>query len=238
MGTVKLPWRKINDFLLEVGGRRDPREFRETALRALPALVPYDAAVLYLKDETGLSGQLIVNVEQKWSQAYLDYFSKIDDGRYSCENSQDGAVEWSLFPKGEFYADFIRPQRIARSATLQFRNSNHRFNAGVSLHRTGRARFSESELGALRVVKPHISNLHANLLAPRDTINGRIAARRALSAREYEVAVLLCEGCNSARIGDRLFVSPRTVDKHIESIHRKLGVSSRQELLVRLFSER
>jgi DNA-binding CsgD family transcriptional regulator len=48
-----------------------------------------------------------------------------------------------------------------------------------------------------------------------------------LTGRELTVLVLLGEGCSAVRIGRRLGCSPRTVQKHVGSIYRKLGVADR-----------
>lgn len=48
-----------------------------------------------------------------------------------------------------------------------------------------------------------------------------------LSAREAEVLKLVARGLTNARIAQELFISPRTVDRHLNSIYRKVGISSR-----------
>ncbi len=48
-----------------------------------------------------------------------------------------------------------------------------------------------------------------------------------LTSREVEVLGLVAEGLTSAQVAQRLFLSPRTVHRHLNSIYRKLGVSSR-----------
>ena len=57
-----------------------------------------------------------------------------------------------------------------------------------------------------------------------------------LSTREREVALLAADGMTSRDIADRLFVSPRTVDNHLQRVYTKLGVTSRAELSRRLES--
>jgi predicted ATPase/DNA-binding CsgD family transcriptional regulator len=48
-----------------------------------------------------------------------------------------------------------------------------------------------------------------------------------LSSREVEVLGLVAEGLTNAQVAERLFLSPRTVQRHLNSIYHKLGVSSR-----------
>lgn len=50
-----------------------------------------------------------------------------------------------------------------------------------------------------------------------------------LTKRELEVLALLVEGLGQDEIAEKLFVSPKTVGKHIEHILGKLGVHSRAQ---------
>ena len=52
----------------------------------------------------------------------------------------------------------------------------------------------------------------------------------ALTTRVREIAVLAAAGVPRLEIGERLFVSIRTVDRHVEDGYRRLGVQSRDEL--------
>ncbi|MFE6863687.1 LuxR C-terminal-related transcriptional regulator [Nocardia sp. NPDC057668] len=49
-----------------------------------------------------------------------------------------------------------------------------------------------------------------------------------LSARQRDVADLLCAGLTNAEIADSLVLSVRTVDHHVSAILRKLGVRNRR----------
>jgi ATP/maltotriose-dependent transcriptional regulator MalT len=51
-----------------------------------------------------------------------------------------------------------------------------------------------------------------------------------LTAREREVALLAANGMSSREIAERLVVSVRTVDNHLQSTYTKLGISGRGEL--------
>lgn len=48
-----------------------------------------------------------------------------------------------------------------------------------------------------------------------------------LTAREVEVLKLVAEGLTNAQIADSLYLSPRTVHRHLNSIYHKLGTNSR-----------
>ena len=55
----------------------------------------------------------------------------------------------------------------------------------------------------------------------------RRGAPAGLSPRELEVLRLVARGLTDAEVGVRLFISPRTVARHLQSIYNKLGVNSR-----------
>jgi DNA-binding NarL/FixJ family response regulator len=52
-------------------------------------------------------------------------------------------------------------------------------------------------------------------------------ASQGLSSREIEVLRLVARGMTDAEVANQLFISPRTVSGHLQSIYNKLGVSSR-----------
>jgi DNA-binding NarL/FixJ family response regulator len=80
------------------------------------------------------------------------------------------------------------------------------------------------------LVKPFDPN---ELLARvRRLLPPRLAAGetpRRLTRRELDVLSLLVEGLSQPEIAERLFISPKTVGKHIEHILPKLGVHNRAQ---------
>ncbi len=59
---------------------------------------------------------------------------------------------------------------------------------------------------------------------------GRKGYGETLSPRELEVARLAAQNLTNREIGERLFLSPRTVEIHIGRALRKLGLPSRTVL--------
>ena len=58
-----------------------------------------------------------------------------------------------------------------------------------------------------------------------------------LSRREAQVALCCAEGMTNARIALELYLSPRTVHRHLNSVYRKIGTNSRAAA-VRFATER
>lgn len=61
-----------------------------------------------------------------------------------------------------------------------------------------------------------------------------IKEKYGISEREMDVLVLIYKGKNNGKIAEELFISGNTVKKHINSIFRKLQVSSRAEIISKI----
>jgi DNA-binding CsgD family transcriptional regulator len=58
-----------------------------------------------------------------------------------------------------------------------------------------------------------------------------------ITVREYEVGLLVCEHLGNRDIGQRLHISPRTVEKHTSALLAKLNLADRRALIARLSAE-
>jgi two-component system response regulator NreC len=65
----------------------------------------------------------------------------------------------------------------------------------------------------------------------RNTTPDSAQTLQELSAREREVMALTAEGFSSREIGEKLFISPKTVDTYRARIMEKLGLNHRSELV-------
>jgi len=52
-----------------------------------------------------------------------------------------------------------------------------------------------------------------------------------VTAREADVLRLVADGLTNKEIGERLFLSPRTVEKHVERLLAKTGAGNRAQLV-------
>jgi DNA-binding CsgD family transcriptional regulator len=69
------------------------------------------------------------------------------------------------------------------------------------------------------------------LLATGETARSRRAESSGrLTAQEEQIARLARDGLSNPEIGERLFISPRTVEYHLHKVFAKLGIRSRSQL--------
>jgi DNA-binding NarL/FixJ family response regulator len=69
------------------------------------------------------------------------------------------------------------------------------------------------------------------LIFDDDLASPSVSAPALLSKRETEVLQLITAGRSNRQIAAELFISARTVERHIENLYRKLDVHSRAEAI-------
>lgn len=108
---------------------------------------------------------------------------------------------------------------------------------GEWLRREGRRQDAREEL---RTAHALLSGMGAEAFAARAANELRATGERPrrrrtqlideLTAQELQVARHVATGATSREVGAQLFLSPRTIEAHLRSIYRKLGITSRREL--------
>lgn len=69
--------------------------------------------------------------------------------------------------------------------------------------------------------------LYSEAASQSVTANANIS----LTEREQQVLSLILNGLSNIQIGDRLYLSPRTIEKYVSSLFRKTNTSNRAELV-------
>lgn len=76
-----------------------------------------------------------------------------------------------------------------------------------------------------------LNMLVENVKSKRDNNTTQQAINVTLTTRESEILTMLTKGLSSKEIGEKLFISPRTVDAHKYNIMQKFNVNSSSELV-------
>lgn len=141
--------------------------------------------------------------------------------------AQDGAAE-------EHYRDAIEHLTASRAAGHLARTH---LLYGEWLRREGRRRDAREQLrtahdmltdmGAVGFAERAAKELRATGEHPRARTS---APGVVLTEQELHIARLVATGATSREVAAALFLSPRTIEAHLRSIFRKLGISSRRHL--------
>lgn len=91
--------------------------------------------------------------------------------------------------------------------------------------------FTDEELTMLRLLQPHLDSAVGRALTGR-------SGEQLLTARELEILGYIRGGRSTQDIAAALWLSPRTVRKHLENVYAKLGVHSRAEAVAYLNGQR
>ena len=241
-----LPWRRINDFLLEAGSARSRDELNARVCDGMTRLIPHDIPVTcFVMDRDDLrvrgavgspvdrvgSSLFAVAGPQRIVSDYNDHFRFAMPLTYGYLKA-NAVIDYRAFEDTEFVADFVLPLRVRISLAGWFL----RYTVLVS-RSAGSCPFTDTEIAASKIVSRHLENLYV-LQSRRENasppspygIPSSLVARFGLTGREREIAQLLAERVSTAEISDRLFISRRTAEKHLEHIYAKLGARNRGEV--------
>ena len=242
-------WKDIYDFTSACGKAHNPKSFAIEILENIGGLCSFDQAFVYFLDGNGkVCGQHLMNINERWSAMYFGYYAHTDNQHYNCvanirENPNRivlNVYDWENEPSEEFVPNYIRPRGIKYSCGFALFDLNGNYRTVISLDRVRKKDFSNDELTNLQLAIPLLNNLHKNFYYQGFSLN---SIKRAtwetanLTAREIEIADMLCQGVSPANISRTLYIAGSTTYKHIAHIYEKLQVSSQQELLVRLLRQ-
>lgn len=90
------------------------------------------------------------------------------------------------------------------------------------------------EIGATALVERAVIELRA----AGGVIDDDVVSHQLLTPHELQVCRLVVGGASNRDLAASLFISPRTVEAHLTSIFRKLGVRNRRELAARAIGDR
>jgi DNA-binding CsgD family transcriptional regulator len=157
-----------------------------------------------------------------------------------------GAVRLSdVLPSGEllrspYYVDFYRPRGL-RFGLYAVISHGGGWAVGIG---AGRALsdFSWQQREVFDALRRPLGSLWRSHnfrgLSRHPASRGRPAAFASLTTAEVRVAEMVAAGCRNQQIAESARVSVKAVEQHLTRIYRKLGISSRSQLVVYVLESR
>jgi DNA-binding CsgD family transcriptional regulator len=220
-------------------------EARSRALELLSSIVDFDLYSVAIV-VGGLTGDLTVpnklvgfcgSFSRRFREAYQSYyFDKTPALAHSiAQNGLPYPVDCARLEDCEFTTDFLEPQGIRAFFADYYRDP---CGSGLIYFAFNESAYSEPRiernLGVLKSYHPLIeailSLISRSCVGAKDQMDlGE--GEQALSPRELDVGRLLAQRYTAAEISDRLGISRRTVETHIQHIYQKVGVTGRRAFL-------
>jgi DNA-binding CsgD family transcriptional regulator len=114
---------------------------------------------------------------------------------------------------------------------LPFERAHSSLRAGTALLAVGRRDLATIRLHEAQRLAQSLGALPLAAAAARQlATDGQSLVAGLLSRREHEVALLLAEGCTNREIAERLVISERTAENHVQRIMNRLGLRSRTQI--------
>ena len=219
-----------------------------TVLDGVGALVPFDFGFCNVvnRGETTArslspSERIVTRDVPSWAiRDYLAHFQKLDRALPAVPLFNRVDTDWSNVTPDEFTVDFMGRLRVRRSLIVCHVPLSGADGFMLALYRAGSGGIRQKESATLDTLYPHLRNLFSARLSPTDALRRRVtyAARGvALTPREEEVLFLLCQRLSAREIAEQLHISRRTVEKHVEHVYAKLGVTDRHVVRAQLLQD-
>lgn len=245
-GTTETDQHALLDLIGDVQGTLDIGEFRACLLAALQRVVPADWVSLNDIGPDPLS--TVVLIEPPFPPEAHELFARLAHEnplliRY--QRTRDGrayrfsdVVSVQELHRLALYREFYAPIGLEHQVAFTLPHEPDRLLA-VALSRRERD-FSDAERALLDQARPFLiqayraavehSRLRDEVRPSRDRESlAAVLVGRGLTRREAEVLSWVAMGHSSLAVGDRLGLSERTVQKHLERCYGKLAVHNRSD---------
>ena len=249
INEAEAKWSELYHFINICGHSHNPRSFALDVIENIQCICPYDQAVVFFLDGNKKEvGHELKGIDEKVMQTYLEYYAHIENNGFSLfidnrENPNQPTInvrDWSKEISTEFIPNYINPRGIKYSCGFALYDLNGNPRTIFSLDRQTNNQFLNRELYNLQLAVTMLNNLHKNFYYQGfslSSIKQSAWEDAKLTAREIEIVDLMSQGISPANISKILYISQSTTYNHIAHIYEKLGVSSQQELLVKLLRQ-
>jgi DNA-binding NarL/FixJ family response regulator len=176
-----------------------------------------------LLDDARATADRLAGLEERIGCGAIAAVAARTDGRVLAATGDAAEATQALERALGLFAELALPYEAAQTHLLLARTAAE---GETAAHEARAALTGFEQLGA-----EHAADAAAAFLRQRGVRAARRGPREAgvLTRREREVLALLAEGLTNREIAARLFLTPKTVEHHVRSVLRKLGLRSRTE---------
>jgi len=237
----------INNIIYQIYNISDFREMRTIVLSLINSLIPNNCASFLLADHSDSQNLLCDPIcsPPSYTSMERDYLSieETDYSRWMLFNNKSVLVrDTDLLAEEERvktprYRKCYLPYKLHYGLDMSIADNNQLLGA-LSLYRSpDMGDFSEEELFMLEMIGDHLNARFYREYSKRESGNDSdelilgLVSDYGLTGREVEVLRLVFHDMNNEEIAERLCISYNTLKKHMQNLYRKLGASSRWELM-------
>jgi len=239
----RIPWPRVQEYLFRLSSTQTSSELLHVAGVEIQNLIPFDSAAGVFNTIHGiyLDG---IGMSDAVNAAYNSYYRTRQPLYLESNERMDMATalsvhlwDWTTCTQTEYATDFMIPNGMCKS--LAYVLPGHSITITIQRSRMSPG-FSEWEIDTLGIVNAYLNDLYSRRAGKRRAADPLLSAHEIaekfprLSPREAEVCAHVALRLNRSEISTCLCISPRTVEKHIESIFDKLDIRSREQLRWRL----
>ena len=233
------------DLVGEMFGVLERDELRRAMITALRRVIPADWASLNEIGPDRVVSVVDPPLEQEWLDRFAElahenplvqYWQRTRDGR--AYRFSDVTATRSQLESTRLYREVYVPLGVNHQIAFTLPSDDHAHLLGIALSRE-ETDFTDEERDFLNRARPYLIQAYRNALA-HARLQGQTTAaleaalaQQGLTAREAEVVRFVALGLSNHHIAERLGLSARTVQKHLERAFRKLDVRTRSAAAAR-----
>jgi DNA-binding CsgD family transcriptional regulator len=143
-----------------------------------------------------------------------------------------------IAPESDFADSFLESLAILEPLGLPFHTARTRLCYGERLRRAGRRVEARRQLRAAFGIFERLdaecwaARAQSELRASGEHLRSREPSdQEELTPQELQIALIVAQGKTNKEVGATLFLSPKTIETHLGRIFRKLGISSRAQVI-------
>ncbi len=234
----------IMDMIYNIYNIQVFEEMKQTLLKQLKILIPFaGASVLMIDDKLHLKEPVCYPEEfEAMERKYME-IEELDYCRWITINGESQVIRDSdLLPEEKriaslVYQECFQPAQIHYCLDLSLAYDKKQLGIITLYRRKMDGDFTDKDMFYLDSLKKHLNirfyqevcGNRSVLIAPQQIT--RLAVSYRLTNKEIEVLTLLFEDRNYNEAAQQLCISSHTLKKHVQNIYKKLGISSKWELL-------